>query len=103
MGGGTPVQQAAGFEDTPDDMYDFLVAACGPGVDEAKTRLYCDESVAHFDWLVEHGVPFNDTMCKGKEVMQMTDECLIWSGNEEVWPFREKARPAPRGHQRGHG
>jgi ribonucleotide reductase alpha subunit len=31
--------------------------------------------------------------------MQMTDECLIWSGNEEVWPFREKAKPAPRGHK----
>jgi succinate dehydrogenase/fumarate reductase flavoprotein subunit len=24
---------------------------------------------------------------------------LIWSGNEKAWPFREKARPAPRGHK----
>ena len=29
----------------------------------------------------------------------MTDECLIWSGNEEVWPYREQAKPAPRGHK----
>jgi len=48
---------------------------------------------------VAHGVPFNDTMYPGKHVMQETDECLIWSGNEEVWPFREKAKPAPRGHK----
>jgi succinate dehydrogenase/fumarate reductase flavoprotein subunit len=44
-------------------------------------------------------VPFNDTMYKGKHVLQPTDECLIWSGNEEVWPYREHARPAPRGHK----
>jgi succinate dehydrogenase/fumarate reductase flavoprotein subunit len=38
-------------------------------------------------------------MYKGKHVLQPTDECLIWSGNEEVWPYREHARPAPRGHK----
>ncbi len=64
-----------------------------------KIHLYCDESVAHFDWLVAQGVPFNDTMYKGKHVLQMTDECLIWSGNEEAWPYREQAKPAPRGHK----
>jgi succinate dehydrogenase/fumarate reductase flavoprotein subunit len=31
--------------------------------------------------------------------VQLTAECLIWSGNEEVWPYREKARPVPRGHK----
>jgi 3-oxo-5alpha-steroid 4-dehydrogenase len=98
MGGGTRVQKAVGIEDTADDMYTYLVMNT-PEPDEQKIRTYCDESVSHFDWLVDHGVPFNDTMCKGKEVMQMTDECLIWSGNEEVYPFREKAKPAPRGHK----
>jgi succinate dehydrogenase/fumarate reductase flavoprotein subunit len=38
-------------------------------------------------------------MYRGKHVLQPTDECLIWSGNEEVWPYREHARPAPRGHK----
>ena len=32
-------------------------------------------------------------------MMQLTDDCLIWSGNEKAWPFREKAVPAPRGHK----
>ena len=98
MGGGTRVQKAVGVEDTADDMYTYLLMNT-PDPDEEKIRLYCDQSVDHFDWLVERGVPFNDTMCKGKEVLQMTDECLIWSGNEEVYPFREKAKPAPRGHK----
>ena len=38
LGGGTPIQEACGYEDTADDMFAFLVAACGPGADEAKIR-----------------------------------------------------------------
>ena len=98
LGGCTRVQKAVGVEDTSDDMFTYLMMNT-PEPDETKIRLYCDESVEHFDWLVERGVPFNDTMYKGKHVLQMTDECLIWSGNEEVYPFREKAKPAPRGHK----
>ena len=98
MGGGTRVQKAVGVEDEVEDMVQYLVMNT-PEPDALKIRLYCEESVAHFDWLVAQGVPFNDTMYRGKHVLQMTDECLIWSGNEEVYPFREKARPAPRGHK----
>ncbi|MBJ20308.1 MAG: FAD-binding protein [bacterium] len=98
LGGGTRVQKAVGVDDTVEDMFTYLMMNT-PEPDEEKIRRYCDESVSHFDWLVEMGVPFNDTMYKGKHVLQMTDECLIWSGNEEVHPFREKAKPAPRGHK----
>jgi succinate dehydrogenase/fumarate reductase flavoprotein subunit len=98
LGGGTRVQKAVGVEDTVEDMFTYLMMNT-PEPDEEKIRLYCEESVDHFNWLVERGVPFNDTMYKGKHVLQMTDECLIWSGNEEVYPFREKAKPAPRGHK----
>lgn len=98
LGGGTRVQNAVGVKDTVEDMYQYLVMNT-PEPDGAKIRLYCEQSVDHFNWLVAQGVPFNDTMYQGKHVMQMTDECLIWSGNEEVYPFREKAVPAPRGHK----
>ena len=98
LGGGTRVQKAVGVEDTVEDMFKYLMMNT-PEPDEAKIRDYCERSVAHFDWLVAHGVPFNDTMYKGKHVLQMTDECLIWSGNEEVHPFRDHAKPAPRGHK----
>lgn len=58
LGGGTPVQVECGFEDTPEDMFAFLMAACGPDADEAKVRPYCEDSVAHYHWLVDHGLPF---------------------------------------------
>ena len=29
----------------------------------------------------------------------MSTECLAWTGNEQIWPFREQAQPAPRGHK----
>ena len=44
--------------------------------------------------VVENGVPFKDSMYPTKHVLQPTDECLIESGNEEVWPYRELAKPA---------
>jgi succinate dehydrogenase/fumarate reductase flavoprotein subunit len=98
MGGGTRVQKAVGVEDSVEDMYTYLLANT-PEPDEAKIRLYCDESVAHFDWLVAHGVPFEDSWHREKNVVQMSSECLIESGNEAAWPFNQHAKPAPRGHK----
>jgi succinate dehydrogenase/fumarate reductase flavoprotein subunit len=98
LGGGTRVQRAVGIVDSVEDMESYLVANT-PDPDRDKIHLYCSESIAHFDWLVAQGVPFNDSMYEGKHVLQMTDECLIWSGNEEAWPYREQAKPAPRGHK----
>lgn len=98
LGGGTRPQLAVGIEDTVEDMERYLLDNT-PEPEEDKIHEYCVQSVDHFNWLVSQGVPFNDTMYKGKHVLQMTDECLIWSGNEEAWPFRENAKPAPRGHK----
>ncbi|MBW2240437.1 MAG: FAD-dependent oxidoreductase [Deltaproteobacteria bacterium] len=98
MGGGTRVQKAVGIEDSVEAMFTYLMAVT-PEPDEAKIRLYCEESVSHFDWLVERGVPFNDSIHREKNVVQMTDECLIESGNEAAWPFAEMAKAAPRGHK----
>jgi 3-oxo-5alpha-steroid 4-dehydrogenase len=98
LGGGTRVQKACGFEDTPSEMFKFVMA-CADDPDEERTRIFCDESVAHFDWLVAQGVPFKDSLYPGRALAQPNDDCLIWSGNEKVHPFREIARPAPRGHK----
>src|SRR5512139_2013317 len=38
--GGTPIQRAAGFEDSTEDLYQYLLMNGGPGADEVKTRLY---------------------------------------------------------------
>ena len=96
LGGGTPVQVACGFEDTAQDMYDYLTAVT-PDPAPEKIRLYCDGSVAHFHWLEAHGVPFDRSYYPYKSVVQPTRECLIWTGNEKVWPYITQAKPAPRG------
>lgn len=98
FGGGTEVQQAAGYDDTPDNMYRSMVASMGP--DQAELiRIYCDGNVEHFRWLEAQGVPFERSYYPDKTVFLMTTHGLMWSGNEKVWPFRDVATPVPRGHQ----
>jgi 3-oxo-5alpha-steroid 4-dehydrogenase len=74
------------------------MAAQGDLADEAKIRLYCDNSVEHFDWLVRMGARYKDTELKERAIMAMTDDCLLYTGNEKSFPFREIAKPCPRGH-----
>src|SRR5690625_1149894 len=45
LGGGTGPQLANGFEDTPEDMYEYLIRAMGIGVEEERIRAYCNGSV----------------------------------------------------------
>jgi len=98
LGGGTDVQTACGYEDSPDNMYSFLRAVTTTD-EEDKLRAFCESSVEHFDWLEAQGVPFARIAYKHKAVYTRTGEGLLTTGNEKVWPFREKAAPAPRGHQ----
>ncbi len=87
LGGGTATQKACGVVDTADAMYDFLLLACGPGVDPAKARLYCDESVDHHDWLVDHGVEFKPELFPEPDIQPATDAGLGFTGGEDTWPF----------------
>lgn len=96
--GGTPIQRAAGFRDETDDFFRYLVMAGGPNADEAKARVYAEGSLAHFHWLCAQGVHYKTSYIPGKIVEPSTDDCLIWSGSEEAWPFASEAKPCPRGH-----
>lgn len=98
LGGGTPIQQACGFDDSPEQMAAFLLAALGPGADEQKIAHYCEHSVAHFHWLVDRGVPFKPSLWDSPAWVPPTDDGLMWLG-ENSWPFTEIATPAPRGHR----
>lgn len=98
LGGGTPIQKRCGFEDTPEAMYAYLMAACGAGTDAALVAPYCEESVEHFHWLVQQGLPFRAAFFPDAHEPD-TDHGLTYSGSEEVHPFCELARPAPRGHR----
>lgn len=97
-GGGTRVQQACGFEDKTEDMFTYMMMAAGPQADEAKIRKYCDNSQEHFNWLCELGVPFKDSFHEERGIMCLTDDGLLYTGSEKAYPFKEHAKPAPRGH-----
>ncbi|WP_395695764.1 FAD-binding protein [Nocardioides sp.] len=98
LGGGTAVQEATGWEDTPDDMFAYLVAV-SKEPEHDKIRAYCDGSVEHFEWLEALGFEFERSFYPEKAVIQPGTQGLMFTGNEKVWPFRELARPAPRGHK----
>lgn len=101
LGGGTPLQKALGFEDTPpENMKAFMTAALGPGTDEAKITEYCDGSVDHYNWLVENGVVFKESFWGEPGWEIPGDDGLMYSGGENAAPFNEIATPPapPRGH-----
>lgn len=98
LGGGTAVQRATGQDDTPDAMYDYLMAVT-PDPDEEKIRAYADGSAAHLDWLESLGFQFERSFYPDKNVIQPGTQGLMWTGNEKVWPYREQSAPAPRGHK----
>lgn len=96
--GGSDAQRAAGFEDTTEALEAYLMMAGGPDADAAKVSLYARESLNHYLWLRDQGVPYKGTYLPGKIIEPAEDDTLIWSGSEAAWPFSEKAKPAPRGH-----
>lgn len=99
LGGGTALQNACGFDDSPENMARFLRAALGPGVDDGRIEAYCDGSPDHFDWLVSIGVPFRAAFCDEPNRESADDAGLLFSGGEDAYPFDEIARPAPRAHK----
>ena len=98
LGGGTPIQKACGFDDSPEEMFKYMMAACGPEPDPQLIEPYCERSVEHFHWLVGRGVPFKPAFFEGAHEPFSSDEGLTYSGSEHVHPFNQIARPAPRGH-----
>jgi 3-oxo-5alpha-steroid 4-dehydrogenase len=98
LGGGTPIQKACGFEDTAEEMFKYMMAACGPGADAELIEPYCEGSLEHFDWLVARGVPFKSEFFGGAHEPFASDEGLTFSGSEHAHPFNQIASPAPRGH-----
>lgn len=98
LGGGTAVQKAVGYDDTPEDMFKFLMASTG-APDARMVRRFCDDAAAHFDWLESQGVPFERTYYKDKAVIAPTSDCLASTGNEKAWPYYTFAKPVPRGHK----
>ncbi len=97
-GGGTPIQIAAGFADATEDLHKYLVMTGGPNADLDKAWLYAHHSLRHFEWLQAQGIEYKNSYIADRTIEPSTDDCLIWSGSEEAYPFVNEAKPAPRGH-----
>ena len=97
LGGGTAVQQATGHDDSAEEMYKYLVAVSNDP-DLEKISAYAEGSVEHFDWLEDLGFQFERSFYPGKVVVPPNTEGLSYTGNELVWPYKDQAKPAPRGH-----
>jgi succinate dehydrogenase/fumarate reductase flavoprotein subunit len=80
------------------DFYRYMMMSGGPDADAERVRLYAEGALDHFEWLKARGIRYRDTYIPGKPVMPGTGDCLILSGSEFAWPFREHAKPCPRGH-----
>jgi succinate dehydrogenase/fumarate reductase flavoprotein subunit len=98
LGGGTPVQKACGFADDAKAVTDYFNAVT-QRPDHAKIEAFALANTELFDWLEARGVPFDRSYYPTKAVIQPGRDCLIWTGNERVYPFRDRAHPAPRGHK----
>ena len=64
LGGGTSVQKKYGIEDSADQVYLDHTNHANPQMrwsDRDLVRVWADENVATFEFLVENGVQFNDT------------------------------------------
>jgi 3-oxo-5alpha-steroid 4-dehydrogenase len=98
LGGGTALQKACGYQDSPQNMKAFLNVAMGPGADERRIDDYCAGSVEHYDWLVGCGVPFKPEFWGEPGWEPPGDQGLMFTGGENAFPFNTVAQPAPRGH-----
>lgn len=98
LGGGTSTQQGAGVDDSPQLMLRFLAAALGRDEQDPRLAAYCDGSIEHHDWLVEHGVPFRAEFWPEPGMEPPGTEGLVYSGGEDTAPYADTITPAARGH-----
>ena len=98
-GGGTPYQKQAGFNDTPDAMFDYLRHEANGVVSDATLIRFCRDSVSNLDWLEQQGARYGATMPEHKTSYPPDGVYLYYSGNEVVPAMRGANEPAPRGHR----
>jgi 3-oxo-5alpha-steroid 4-dehydrogenase len=98
-GGGTHIQSEAGVTDDAEEMFRYLSLEVKGVVSEETLRDFCDSSVGNLTWLEERGVPFEASLCPYKTSYPTDDYYLYYSGNEGFSPYKEAAKPAPRGHR----
>jgi 3-oxo-5alpha-steroid 4-dehydrogenase len=98
-GGGTRFQKAAGYNDSPDAMLEYLTKEVGDAVDGGTLRSFCEHSVEMVEWLGAQGVEFDSSVPPHKTSYPADGYYLYFSGNESVKEYAGTHPPAPRGHR----
>jgi 3-oxo-5alpha-steroid 4-dehydrogenase len=98
-GGGTPQQAAAGVEDSPQAMFDYLRQEVGDAVSADTLRDFCERSRDQLAWLQRQGAGFEGSVPPVKTSYPSDQYFLYYSGNKAVPCYASQARPAPRGHR----
>lgn len=98
MGGGTPAQQAAGVDDDPENMANYLAFETGDLISKATVRRFAEASSRFQTWLEGYGARFGGP-ATAEKTSYPNQHSLYFSGNELTEPGRALARPAQRGHR----
>lgn len=96
--GGTQLQKDLGFEDSTENMVAYLNEALGARGDQEKINQYAQGAAEHFNWVESLGVTFKRAALLERVVVPLSDESLLYTGNEKTYPFNRVATPVPRGH-----
>ena len=100
--GGTSLQQACNFEDSTENMINYIEASLEGKGDPQKIKLYAENAADHFEWVKSLGVTYKEAVHLGRIVVPESNESLLYTGNERVSPFCDVAEPIPRGHVPSH-
>jgi 3-oxo-5alpha-steroid 4-dehydrogenase len=103
-GGGTKQQKAAGFTDSPEKMYRYMMRemASNPAatpvdeIDKSAMRRFCEQSAANIEWLEGMGLVIPHAYFPGKTNQPPGGFGLYFSGNEKQ--YSDKNSHIPRGH-----
>lgn len=100
--GGTALQRDLGYEDSTENMIAYLEKALESKGDPDKIRTYAEGAAAHFDWVESLGINYKRSVMLDRDVVPLTDESLLFTGNERTLEFIDKSKAVPRGHVPSH-
>ncbi|MBD23977.1 MAG: flavoprotein [Candidatus Marinimicrobia bacterium] len=100
--GGTSLQRACGFEDTTQNMINYIELAFEDKGDPEKIKFYTENAYQHFEWVKSLGVTYKEAAHLGRIVVPESNESLLYTGNERAYPFSDYSQPVPRGHVPSH-
>ncbi len=98
-GGGTPIQNAAGVEDSVENMFNYLKMEIGEIVTDETLMDFCRESAPTIEWMQSHGVDLRPTLWAKKTSYPAPQYFLYHSDNSLVPHYAANATPAARGHR----